>query len=178
MPPIQPVGRYGYNHIVFGLGFNHAKITIIPKDQAKYANGKRFNNTLPDGRRCATIGAGPGGTTLDLVARLNRSHDVDRSRNTSDEELKLPDGVNEDEAISELFSAEGSYGNDLDYVLFPYFDGYNSNSFAHGLLNAVGFARYKAPPHAPGFDRPLLPSEFPLPKGKVTVEECPDGVCD
>lgn len=41
------------------LGLDHNKITIIPDNQARYANDPRFNNVTADGRRYATLGAGP-----------------------------------------------------------------------------------------------------------------------
>jgi RHS repeat-associated protein len=165
------------------LGNNHSKITIIPKNQGMYTRDARFRNRLPDGRVYATIGAGPSGSIPgflgELVAGINRPRDVDQTHNTSDEELRLPDGVDEDAAIAELFSAEGAYNNDLEYALFPKRgqNEYNSNGFAHGLLNVLGFTGYQTPPRTPGFDISVPPQEFHQPTGTITVIECPNGVC-
>jgi len=64
----------------------------------------------------------------------------------------------------------------LDYAcppFFPWEDGYNSNSYLHGLLNAAGmpppvFPTYDIPfrldPSYPGWDHPVPIVEFgPLP---------------
>lgn len=161
---------------------NHSKITIIPQNQAKYRDDTRFKNTLSDGRHYATIGAGPGGHIPGLLGKLvggvNRDKDVDQSHNTSDEELKLPDGSNEDDMIEQLFAATANYRNDLDYALYPDsgHNEFNSNGFAHGLLNFLGFQGYHQPPGTTGFNIIVPPQEFKRPK--ITIIECPNGQCD
>jgi hypothetical protein len=148
------------------LGMNHSKITIIPNNQAKWANDPNFSNTLPlpDGRHYATLGAGPEGHNPqggnNLVSKPNRKRDLIRDKNKSSALLKCP--KSEDESIKDLFAADAKYNDAALYDFFPPFwaDGYNSNSYAHGLLNAVGFSNIPTPPSAPGFGKPLPPNSF------------------
>jgi len=165
---------------------NHAKVTIIPKNQGKYASDKRFKNQLPDGRKFATIGAGPSNESVTgvvapgrLVSAPNRGRDVGQllDKENKSSVLLTPPGGDEDAAIEALFAADANYGDNEDYEFFPSArsDGYNSNSYVSGLLRAVGFGGYARPPLAPGFGKPLPPGDFK--KGVVTVEDCPDGIC-
>ena len=164
-----------------GLGNNHSKITIIPKNQSRYRHDARFKNKLPDGRVYATIGAGPErpipGAMGHLIAGVDRERDVKQDKLQSNEKLTLPNGMSEDAAIDALFSDEAAYRNDLDYALFPDKgkDEYNSNGFANSLLKAAGFGGYKQPPSTPGWRVLLPPGEFRKPV--ITVIECPNGVC-
>lgn len=181
---VDPDGREvrQQTHLVLGT-FNHTKITIIPNNQQKYANDKNFigHPTLPDGRLYATLGAGPQGGSL--VGEPNRKTDRDFTRNTSDQLLKLPEGKTEDEVIAELFERDAAYDayeEDVDYALFPssLADGYNSNSYALGLLLATGFQNIKVPPMTAGYQKTLDDSYFVRPtRGSVTVTDCTAGRC-
>ena len=145
---------------------NHAKIAIIPDNQGKYKNDPNFSNRLEDGRRFATIGAGPSSNnplrSNVLVSDINRERDVIQSHNTSDNLLTLPQGVSEDEMIASLFSADANYADNLPYELWPTSEsgGYNSNSYVSGLLRTVGFEDVDAPPRTPGFDKPVPEQSF------------------
>jgi len=112
------------------------------------------------------------------VSGVNRDRDVAQRHNASDEELKLPDGSNEDDMIAQLFAATANYRNDLDYALYPDSgqNEFNSNGFAHGLLNFLGFQGYHQPPGTTGFNIIVPPQEFKKPK--ITIIECPNGQCD
>jgi hypothetical protein len=147
------------------FGMNHSKVTVIPNNQAKWANDPNFSNTLPDGRHYATFGAGPEGYNPqggnNLVSNLNRPRDLIRDKNKSSARLKCPK-KSEDDSIKDLFDADAKYNDAALYDFIPpsWADGYNSNSYAHGLLNAVGFKNIPTPPSAPGFGKPLPPSSF------------------
>jgi RHS repeat-associated protein len=129
-------------HNVAG-GVTHMKTVIIPNNQERYRNNAFFQNVLPDGRRYATLGAGPEGGLL--VSNPNRERDVTLDRNNYNHDLQLPANVTEEEMIYRLFSADAAYHDNLDYDFYPngFFgggsDGYNSNSYTRGLLESVGF---------------------------------------
>jgi hypothetical protein len=168
--------------------FNHSKVVIIPSNQQRYANDQRFTHRLNDGsgRVYATLGAGQptdkccsyGLIGSPLIGKPDRLTDLNLSANTSDQLLTLPAGKTEDEVIEELFKRDGTYDSyeaDVDYALFPtsWADGYNSNSYALGLLLATGFKNLKVPPGTPGYNKPLDVSYFDPPRrGVVSVREC------
>ena len=86
--------------------------------------------------------------------------------------------VDEDEIIDRPFETDAQYSDNANYDFFPTKDNesYNSNGYASGLLEAVGYdpRGYEAvfePPYTPGFNIPLpfIPID-PLPRGTVTVE--------
>ena len=166
--PVNAIDPFGLEILLeshpVALGMNHSKVTVIPNNQAKWANDPRFSNTLPDGRHYATLGAGPEGHNPqggnNLVSNLNRQRDLIRDKNKSSAPLKCP--KSEDDSINDLFDADAKYNDAALYDFIPpsWADGYNSNSYAHGLLNAVGFSNIPTPPSAPGFGKPLPPSAF------------------
>ncbi|MEX2962184.1 RHS repeat-associated core domain-containing protein [Microbulbifer sp. TYP-18] len=144
--------------VAFGL--DHAKVTIIPNNQAVWANDSRFSNSLPDGRRYLTLGAGPEGG--DLVSNINRSRDVNLGYNQTSALCPIPDQyASEDELIQALLNADQNYQDNLDYEYFPqsFTDGYNSNSYANGLLRAVGITM-PTPPSSPDFNKLLPENSF------------------
>ncbi len=66
--------------------------------------------------------------------------------------------------VYSLFELEGNFHDDnsLDYEWFPSknSDGYNSNSFTHGLLNTAGIGIVTEPSKSvPGWGKPL-PNEY------------------
>ena len=140
------------------FGMDHAKLTIIPDNQARYQSDPRFSNTLSDGRRYATIGAGP----IDglLVSGINRPRDIQLWRNNYSDFCELPSGQSEDDVIDQLFDSVDNYDNSVDYDFFPSMqDGHNSNSFVRGLMNATGL-RGKLPISTEGAYQPVPQEEF------------------
>jgi RHS repeat-associated protein len=170
--------RLQSQNVVPGLG-NHAKVTMIPENQAKYKHDPRFQNIAPDGRRFATLGAGPDRWGA-LVSAPNRDiNDVTAvvlNDHTSDEGLQIPGG-DEDAMIEKLFELDANYNDREFYTFFPSaFNGrFNSNSYASGLLLAAGFTNFPPPPNAPGFDRPMPSSVFK--RARVIIEECNETNC-
>jgi RHS repeat-associated protein len=153
-------------HNVFG-GVSHSKWVMIPDNQAGYRNNPLFQNRLPDGRRYATLGAGPEGGRL--VSRPNRERDVNLSDNNFQREVGLPRGLTEDQTISRMFAADANYRDDLNYDLYPrgFFggsdtDGYNSNGYARGLGEAVGLTGMPNfnGTSVPGWSKPVPASSF------------------
>jgi RHS repeat-associated protein len=153
-------------HKVMGNNY-HAFVRIMPENQQKYANDPRFQNIDEQGRRYATIGAGPEGGNL--VSNINRSADAERHEGGNI--VSTPSGFkNEDEFIEGLFRLDANYGDNLDYDLFPApagqgswwlpDDSYNSNSYASGLLQATGATVAAPPVNAPGFNKPVPANEF------------------
>jgi ABC-type Fe3+-hydroxamate transport system substrate-binding protein len=66
--------------------------------------------------------------------------------------------------IAALYRAYNSYRNNETYELFPRGDndGYNSNSFIHGLLDAAGFTNIPDPAvNTPGWSKPVPLEDFP-----------------
>lgn len=148
--------------------FQHAKIVIIPDNQKKWEKHPLFQNRI-NGRAYATLGAGQPTDNASyglfghpLIGAPNRKTDLNISANTTDQLLKLPDGKSEDEVIAELFERDAAYGDNVDYSLFPssLADGYNSNSYALGLLLATGFRDLKVPPGTAGYRKPLEAPHF------------------
>ena len=145
----------------------HSLITIIPDNQARYANDPRFNNVDANGRRFATLGAGPEGGRL--VSNINR--DTDRVAHQGGHVVNRPnDCANEDTYIDRLFTSDANYPDNLDYDLFPANpgnrrllvadDGFNSNSYVAGLLGATGGTVARPTVNVPGWNRPVPAASF------------------
>jgi hypothetical protein len=159
--PSGLVIEYANHEVTFGM--YHSKIIITPDNQAAYVNDARFRQFDAQGRRFATIGAGPVGL-LRLAYGVNRDRDVNTPaafRKT----LDLPcEYSNEDEAIQRLFELGNIYNQSRKgYTLIPQNilgvpTGWNSNSFISGIGAAAGF-HMPAPGETgfptPGYQNPL-----------------------
>ena len=163
------------NHPV-ALGFSHSKLVITPDNQARYANDPRFQQFDKNGKRYATIGAGPdnglsnGANLAPMLYGVNRSRDATLPCNHKTP-LTLPGRYkNEDEAIDQLFGMGDNYNQaPLPYSLFPAnlgtgdypFEFYNSNGFIRGIGEAAGFAMPASTgAKTPGWDKPVPPTAF------------------
>lgn len=152
------------------VSINHSKITIIPENQAVYSVHPDFQNKLPDGRRYATLGAGPEGGLgpffSDLVSGSNRDTDRNRDHNVFSTPVTLPQGITEDQYIQYLFETDANYQDNTTYELFPNrrSNDYNSNSYASGLLNATGGTVSQHPQDAPGYWKPIPAQIFGIQK--------------
>ncbi|MEP4150117.1 MAG: RHS repeat-associated core domain-containing protein, partial [Lentilitoribacter sp.] len=131
-------------HRVGGIGPRHAKLVITPQNQDAYRDHPVFQNGGVDanGNVFITIGGGPdnsnGANLRTLVGDFNRPSDLIQNSNVDNLILNLG-GRNEDQVISDLLGSVNRFDDDnLDYDLFPDLttDGFNSNSFISGLLNA------------------------------------------
>lgn len=164
-------------------GAYHLSIRVTPENQAMYKNDSRFLTDSSTGQRYTTFGAGPElsnpvsfpssphipiqpvvtiPTAVNLVSNNNRPSDAERSTHPSSNDLPVATPgqfSNEDQFIGALFSADANYQDNVSYGL-PGGDGYNSNSYANGLLQAVGAQPLVAPVSTPLSDHPLPKKEF------------------
>lgn len=151
-----------------GLGYYHTLITITPNNQSRYYNDPRFNNLDNESHIYATIGAGP--SSGKLKNGINRPNDA--KLHSGGYEINC-DSENEDALIEKLFLLNSNYSQDLDYDLFAdtpenqsFFipdDGYNSNSYISGLLDAAGVSKPKLDKKVyPGWNKPVPASKFSI----------------
>ena len=144
----------------------HFSIRITPDDQKSIAKDSRYSNVDADGNHYTTLSGYPSPTvSMDHIGTLtkqqNRSTDVGKQEGSS--AVSLPKGMNENQFIGKLQSSFDNYNDNLNYDLFPAkgTDGYNSNSFATGLIGAAGGKAPDLPMtglarlHAPGYDKPV-----------------------
>jgi hypothetical protein len=159
----------------------HIAIKIIPQNQALWSGlsgsplyAIYFKNKDVFGHWFATLGAGPGQDVdivpsqclgqLPLVSGANRGEDV-KAPPAHFELLNYDKRVEaEDVLISRLFAlALEGYQNNLTYYCLPEgLPGYNSNSFAAGLLNAAGIPPPSFPSalRTPGWEKPVPVNQF------------------
>ena len=107
-----------------------------------------------DGKCFVTFGAGPEpcfSAGLCLKGNLNRKADAAPHQGNIGLDLG---GRDENEVIEALFRADAAYGDNLPYSLIL-----NSNSFAAGLLQAVGLPVPNLN-QSPGWTFPLPGSVF------------------
>ncbi|MCP3995360.1 MAG: RHS repeat-associated core domain-containing protein, partial [bacterium] len=170
MNAVDPTGEAIYlkTHEV-AAGRYHAAVVIVPEDQQAFKGDERFEVTEEEGV-LATLGAGP----IDglLVGEKNRDSDIELD--TAKDFIRIDlGGRNENEVIESLFAADSLYDDSLDYDLFPAQtgqgsallparaqDGYNSNSYARGLLESVGMKVPRPTVRVPGFQKPVPPEHF------------------
>lgn len=153
----------------------HVGIHIIPTHQRKWLLQREgdFRKNTFNHKYFATIAAessvqGCGGL---LVSTINRPKDVEARtipKQVHNEALAVSEAA-EDEKIELLFSRNDQYPDDLPYGCFPDFpfpdSVYNSNSFAHGLLNAAQIPVPAFPTRLdlsmyPGWVKPVPLSKF------------------
>lgn len=153
------------NHEVAN-GMYHSKIIITPDNQAAYVNDPRFQQFDAQGRRFATVGAGPA-DLLRLTYGVNRPRDVNVPA-AFRKKLDIPcEYADEDAAIRRLFELGDIYNQHrTSYTLIPRNifgipTGWNSNSFISGIGAAAGFNMPS--PNETGFSTPGY--QNPLPAG-------------
>ncbi len=148
---------------------HHTELLIIPSDQSQYENDPEFSRTVWVMRQemhYTTVGAGPGipFQPNTLVSRVNRSS-VNEDTWTSRGSVWSED---EEDLIDMVFELDGNYDDDLNYDIIPQAgtNGFNSNSYLHGLLIALE-AEFSASwtvdlggLNFPGWEKPLLLAHF------------------
>jgi hypothetical protein len=155
-------------HPVFA-GRDHAYLMVIVDDHPAFEDDPRFANVLEDGRRYATLGAGPKNMNpffSTLVSKVNRHWDTNPLLpDTFDIEIQHPDVIagrrTERAVVEELFATDAGFNDGLDYDIVPFrwSGGYNSNSFLSGLLEVSGWD-VEAPDGLPGWDKPVPDHAF------------------
>jgi len=143
------------------LGDSHTLIRIKPDNQAGLDKGI-YSNVDTNGKRYATLGAGPEGFLGEnLVSNINRESDA--APHTGGLDVKVPSTYkNEDAFIKKLFELDGNYDDKADYDFFPdnTEEGNNSNSYVSGILKAAGATAPTPNTSTPGYDKPLAKKEF------------------
>ena len=134
------LGLFAKGHIVIPTPESHVSIRIVPKNQSRWVQElpQIFNNDDGKGHFFATIGA--GATVFpcfgSLKSDVNRPGDVGIAKQWI-ERLQYPP-ILEDTLIERLFQRDSNYHDDLAYGCTTLVEGeYNSNSYAHGLLDAA-----------------------------------------
>ena len=171
----DPNGREIYFQVhPVAFGQSHTSIRIEPVDQGRYAQDADFQQfkNPSTGRSFMTLGAGSEGGRL--VSNVNRTRDVDLTIKTTVVKIDLK-GKDETSVVTALRAADGKYKDNLPYAAFPMPTAtmqvfgktvplntatYNSNSYAAGLLLAVGLIPPNVPESTPGKDQPLPKKEF------------------
>jgi hypothetical protein len=153
--------------------YRHVSIRVVPHDgQHWLEKGIELRGTDEFGNAFFTFGAGLGVDDTSvacegrLVSDLNRTADYLTPPRDPLESLPFPAAV-ENQVIQALLDRDAAYDDDLPYACFPerFFNQgfYNSNSYAHGLLNAAGLPTPRFPERLPG----LVPGWLtPIPLSK------------
>ena len=150
------------------LGNYHSSVIIFAAPGSQYYDTDNFKDNIYDGGHVqyATLGAGSVGGKL--ISGVNRKpNDI----NMDIKVQMISMGVYDVYTIDKLFAYElyyRTYCKDVNYDLFPnpnkttggYGKGYNSNSFAAGILKAAGITPITPSYNVPGFDKPLPTSYF------------------
>lgn len=179
LAPRRPgVGIFAKTHLAvepfpFDLArIRHVSIRVAPTNwQSWVEKGVEFKGTDEFGNGYFTLGAGSDSTDTTLrcsgtlVSGINRTNDYLVPPWDALEDLAYPYS-REDALIQALLDKQRAYKNDLPYACRPednpgYF---NSNSFAHGLLDAVGLPKPRFPSRFPslvwGWLSPVPVSKF------------------
>jgi hypothetical protein len=159
---VAPGVRLQWHSVVPGQ--YHTLLRITPTNQEAYAQDPRFRNIDDQGRRYATIGAGP--VWGSLVSDPNRENDLEPHEPGIP--ISPPGGMSEDAFINMMLKADREYPDDLNYDFLPHpavpYRGvgpsYNSNSYIAGLLRAVGAGAPELPVTTPGYNLPVPPRSF------------------
>lgn len=173
-PELRPTGIELQWHRVAGPA-HHTLLRVTPTDQARYENDPRFSNVDEQGRRYATIGAGPDPLVSGMVFNGKLKSDYNRP---SDVEPHGPGlmiqpltGMSEDDFINRLFKLDREYADNLTYDVgtngpykgyrnIPIAPQYDSNSYISGLLQAAGVEPPEPPVWAPGYGDRVMPGYF------------------
>ena len=148
--------------------YRHASVRITPTNQTKWLNDKTWGSlfflTGPDqgGYRYIALSGYPSGGML--TKQVDRPSDVGiQSDRVECGDLSTYLSQSEDDLILQLLNAFNAYQNNYSYTMIADQPGlYNSNSFAHGLLNAAGFSNVLVDSESlfVGWQNPLPASAF------------------
>ena len=138
------------------IRYRHVSIRVVPHDQSAWIDRLVMPGVDEFGNRFFTLGAGSGDEDTDLfcggtlISAPNRARDVSERPWDPLEMLTYPIEF-ENAKISELLRIDSKYGDNLPYACRPEQNPgfYNSNSFAHGLLNAAGLSKPRRPGRVP-----------------------------
>jgi RHS repeat-associated protein len=133
--------------------FHHSSIIIFVSPKLSYDSTVFRNSAWGGAMYYATIGAGSEGGNL--ISGINREKDIDLTTKNEMKNLYVYDV----ESVNKLFALERYYYDNqknIDYDLFPDIqNSYNSNSFAHWLLDTANIPHNKPESVVPGWRKPL-----------------------
>ncbi|WP_171056241.1 RHS repeat-associated core domain-containing protein [Paenibacillus sinopodophylli] len=161
---IDPSGHkvevYVGAHKVMKTTFNHTSIIIFVDEESEYWDTTLFKGNFDEesGMQYMTIGA--GSVDGKLVADTNRKQDLKLDIKTEMIFLEETDDDTITEFLELLSTFQGNTAKDpIDYDLFPRKkgDGYNSNSFVSGFLQAAGYdpSDFRPKKNLPGYKKPV-----------------------
>jgi RHS repeat-associated protein len=158
---------------VAGLG-RHRFLILTPDNPADFKDNPRFVAPSQGASKISTVSGQPERPCPDCGNLVSRPNSDLNSKILAKVTIEPPqEGLSDTDFIKAILRAEASYQNDLPYSPEPkaspsslfksglsgFFvsgSGYNSNSFARGILGAVGVGQ---PPnlggYAPGFNKPI-----------------------
>jgi len=138
------IGIHMKAHTIF-FDLSHMSIRVVPTRQEYWKNrlGGAMSNTDTFGNHFFTFGAGPGASDAGacsgtLTSERNRTNDAGAYAWRLEKLQYSP--FLEDQLIQSLWLADLTYPDALAYACFPENNPgyYNSNSYAIGLIDAVG----------------------------------------
>jgi hypothetical protein len=147
-------------------------IRVVPANWNDWvAGGVALRGTDEFGNGFFTLGAGSDSTDTNAACSGTLISDVNRKGDYLtppwDPLEKLPVAPDQEDALSHaLLERDAAYADDLPYACRPEQNpgSFNSNSYVHGLLNAVGLPSPRLPSRVPtlfpGWRTPIPPSRF------------------
>lgn len=138
----------------------HFAVRFTPDDQSTVTNHPNFQNADTDGNKYVVLSARFDMLTGNLSKGVNRDSDIGPQEGALT--VSVPEGMTETQFYNGMAENFNSYQNNVDYDLYPEGEnGYNSNSFATGLVESAGGTAPQLPTssmgtlHAPGYNKPL-----------------------
>jgi len=160
---VMPALQVMTHEVAFGKSHATVVHTPEPDHQKLYAGKDGYVLDEKSGNWIRTWGA--GGSLLlsgNLVSDANRSRDIDFSIKTYASPNLVP--VNQEaKYVETLNRLDSGYKDNLVYDLFPNLnnsDGYNSNSYVSGLLNAAKINVPEIDLKLPGYRKPVPVENF------------------
>ena len=147
-------------HGVVGSPIGHASVVVFAYPESEFWDHDEFQYNYDEkrGAKYMTIG---GGDCFILWANMQGNFNRKSDANLSNKSrlIRLHSTANVNDTVNMLIQFQNNYQNNATYALFPVTK-YNSNSYAHGILNAAGLYPNKPWPWLPGWHRPLPISYF------------------
>jgi RHS repeat-associated protein len=147
------------------LGHMHRNLRLYPDNPKRFADAYGSDillTDLIDGRQYIALGAGRVNGMLQ--SDRNRPRDRATYPNRLIGRIDPPQECeSNDDFIDDLIQTDLNYRDNLDYDMAPDMlpgEGYNSNSYLHGLLNAVRGKHSERSRTATGWMMPVPTSEF------------------
>ena len=171
----------GYRPILSTAGvFYHTFLLLVPDNPSDFSDDPLFFKQDSDEPLMASLSALPQNEDSGNLFSNNWGNLINTTNSPGDYTLpaivslyspiSTPPGETDTEFIEDLLDLSRSYTNQLPYSPMPSLgNGYNSNSYVAGLLQAAGVATSKDPNIqpilAPGLEKPIPPNSLGLTGG-------------